>query len=562
MTRTSSPGTYTTTFTGDIAGSASTLTATVDGVQLASQPTIHVIPGAISGTMSSVSFASSMDPAGTSDIVNVVIEDAVGNAVTGLSSSAFDFSLSGGTSTGTFGPVSATSTPGTYSASFMGDIAGTANTVDLTVNGVTIDPPEVTVVPGLVSGSNSSVSLAGTTLTAGGTTTATIVVKDAAGNAITGLASSAFSFTFSGGTSSGSFGTVTETSTKGTYTVIFTARTAGTASALTVDINNVALAGSPKVTVKVGPVSGTASSLSFASSTVASGSTDAATITVKDAEGNPITGLASSAFVFKRVSGTSTGTMTAVTASATPGVYTATLTGVDAGTAETISVTVSGVAIATEPAVQVVPGPVSASRSTLSVAKTTFASGSTDTVTIAVKDANNNPIGGLTSSDFVFTISGGASTGAFGTVTQTSTPGTYTVLLTGVAAGSASTLTVTVNGVILATKPKLTVTPGPVNSAKSTVSVASPTVAVGATDTITITVEDAAGNPITGLSSSAVTFKLSGGTSQGIFGILKPTKTPGVYIVAFKAVTPGSACNLDVAVNGVALDTEPEIQVT
>jgi hypothetical protein len=80
----------------------------------------------------------------------------------------------------------------------------------------------------------------------------TIVVRDAAGNMISGLNNSAFSFTMSGGSSDGTLGDVTETTTKGRYTVTFTGTTAGTACTLTATVKGVALSTKPTIRVMAG----------------------------------------------------------------------------------------------------------------------------------------------------------------------------------------------------------------------------------------------------------------------------------------------------------------------
>ena len=100
-----------------------------------------------------------------------------------------------------------------------------------------------------VSAGNSSASFASSIVTAGVTDTLTIAVEDSSGNPIGGLASSAFQFNLAGGTSAGTFGTVTQTATPGTYTATFSATTAGTASTLTATVNGVALAARPTITV-------------------------------------------------------------------------------------------------------------------------------------------------------------------------------------------------------------------------------------------------------------------------------------------------------------------------
>ena len=260
------------------------------------------------------------------------------------------------------------------------------------------------------------------------------------------------------------------------------------------------------------------STVGFAASTVASDNTDTLTITVNDANGKPISGIPSSDFGFSLSGGTSSGTFGTVTASATPGVYTVEFTGTTAGTASTLTTTIDGTPLVDEPTITVTPGPVSGTLSTTSPASTTDVSGSTDTFTIAVKEANGNPIAGLPSSAFQFSLAGGASAGTFGAVAQTSTPGTYTVAFTGTTAGTASTLATIISGVTLTAQPSITVVPAPVSGVSSTVVLASDTDVSGSTDTLTIAVNDAYGNPIAGLPSSAFQFSLAGGTSAGTFG--------------------------------------------
>ena len=107
---------------------------------------------------------------------------------------------------------------------------------------------------------------------------------------------------------------------------------------------------------------------------------------------------------------------------------------------------------------QVIAGSVSASQSTVNFASTTNASGTTDLTTIVVEDAAGNAISGLANAAFALTLAGGGSTGSFGTVTETATPGTYTTNFTGNLAGAAATLTAKVNSVALTSKPTVQVT--------------------------------------------------------------------------------------------------------
>jgi adhesin/invasin len=278
----------------------------------------------------------------------------------------------------------------------------------------------------------------------GTTDLVTIVVTDTTGNAVTGLTNAAFSFAFSGGTSSGTFGTVTETAVLGTYTTLLTGTTAGTASTLTVTVNGTAITTTPAVTV---------------TATVTSGSTDTVTIVAEDANGNAISGLGSSAFSFALSGGTSIGTFGTVTETSKKGTYTATFTATTAGTVSTLTTTVNGVVLNSQPTVRVTtPVTIGARMSNVYFASSNVAVGGTDVLTIVVRDTAGSPVTGLPSSAFSFGFVNGTSRGTFGTVTETSKKGTYTVVFTGTTRGTKSALTVTVNGVILTTRPGITVT--------------------------------------------------------------------------------------------------------
>jgi hypothetical protein len=563
VSETSTPGKYTTSFTGTTAGSATTLTTTVAGVTLNSTPTVQVSVGSISGTTSTAYFTSPTDASGATDTLTILVDDAAGNAISGLADSAFSLNLSGGASGGTFGSVSETPTPGTYSANFTGTTAGTAAAVTVTVNGIVLaSKPTVVVSPGTVSGANSTVNFAASTVPAGGSATVTLVLQDAAGNAVTGLDGSTFEFSLSGGTSAGTLGSLTETSTPGTYSATFKGTTSGSASTLSVTVAGVALTTTPTVQVTAGPVSGNKSSAGFATSTNPSGTADTLTIVVADAAGNAVTGLDPSVFNFVLAGGTSTGSFGPVSETSTPGTYTADFTGVKAGTARTVTVAVNGVTLGTKLTVRVVAGAASGDNSSAQFLYATIRSGTIDALGIVLRDAAGNVISGLGSSAFGFALSGGTSAGTFGTVTETTIKGRYRVAFTGRTAGTASTLTVTVNGVALTTTPTIRVMHGPVSGAVSSVHFGAPMVASGTTDAITITVADRASNAISGLSASAFRFVLWAGTSTGTFGAVTETSTPGTYVVAFTGFRAGTASTLTATVNGVVFAVKPTIQVT
>jgi hypothetical protein len=344
----------------------------------------------ISGSNSTVSFASPTVVSGTTDTVTLVVEDTSGGAVSGLDSAAFALSFSGGTSTGSFGTVTETATQGTYTTTFTGTVAGTTSTLTVSIAGSVLSgKPTITVTPGAVNPARSTAGFATPTVASGGTDTLTVVVQDAAGNALSGLTSGAFGIPLSGGTSAGSFGAVTETATPGTYRATFTGIAVGTASTLTVTVSSITLNAKPTITVIpkggsgskptvsfaslavpwTGVLSGTNSTASFASPTVAivkkrgrvrkghlhmSGGTDMVTIALKDGAGNPLGDLANSVFGLGLRGGSSAGTFGPVTETATEGTYRAVFTATQAGTASTLTATVDGVTLSASPTVAVI----------------------------------------------------------------------------------------------------------------------------------------------------------------------------------------------------------------
>ena len=119
-------------------GTASSLTLNIDGYTIEQHPLIQVSPGSLSESQTKVSFANPTDPSGTDDIVTIDLEDANGNTIPSYSSKALSLELTRGTSTGILTQVTQTSTPGVFTANFIGIEAGTAKTLHLSVDRLSI----------------------------------------------------------------------------------------------------------------------------------------------------------------------------------------------------------------------------------------------------------------------------------------------------------------------------------------------------------------------------------------------------------------------------------------
>ncbi len=225
--------------------------------------------------------------------VSLQIKDASGNNL-GTTGLTVTFGLTGsGTSAGSFGATGDVG-GGVYTAIFNGTNVGTAKTVSATINGnaVTSTVPTVRVAAGSNSVAQSTVLLSRPVVASGATATVEFQAKDANGDTLTtgGLAGVTFFLTGSG-TSSGTFGTVTDSS-NGKYYATFTATTAGTAKNISARISTDTVKTSlPTVTVNAGhySLSGSNSSLTISTNPILKYDTATVTLQVKDSSNNTIT---------------------------------------------------------------------------------------------------------------------------------------------------------------------------------------------------------------------------------------------------------------------------------
>jgi Bacterial Ig-like domain (group 1)/IPT/TIG domain len=483
---------------------------TVSGGGLTSgTQTETLTPGPVNAVQSTVS--ASPTTVNSSDVasstVTVTLEDATGNPVSGqtvtLTASGGNSSISAASGTSSASGVV------TFTVTDSSTQSATYTAKDTTQSVTAAQTATVAFAPGPVNATQSTVSASPTIVNSSGvgSSTVTVTLEDAAGNPVSGhavtLAASGGSSTISAasGTSSAS-GVVTFTVTdSSTESVTYTAKDATQSVTITQTVA-VAFAPGPvnasKSTVSASPV--TVNSSSVASSTV--------TVTLEDAAGNPVSGQT----VTLTASGGNSSISAASGASSASGVVTFTVT--DSST-ESVTYTASdstkSVTITQTATVAFAPGPVSASQSTVSASPTSVNSSSvaSSLVTVTLEDAAGNPVSGQT---VALAASGGNSSisptsgtsSASGVVTFTVMDG-LTESVTYTASDTTEPVTITPTAVV-------SFTPGKVNASQSTVS-ANPTSVTAngiATSTVTVTLEDAAGNPVTG---QTVTLAASGGSS-------------------------------------------------
>jgi hypothetical protein len=163
----------------------------------------------------------------------------------------------------------------------------------------------------------------------------------------------------------------------------------------------------------------------------------------------------------------------------------------------------------------VVPGPVSGAQSSVSASPATFAAGgSGTTITVTARDADNNLIGGA-----AVTLSSNGSNFAFGSTSLTTGPngptlGKATTTYTSTKAEAKSiSAQITAGATMVTPAPAtVTVTAGAPSATVSTVAATTPVIGLANQSTVTITVMDANGNPVSGRTVTLAFVSGTGGT--------------------------------------------------
>ncbi len=183
--------------------------------------------------------------------------------------------------------------------------------------------------------------------------------------------------------------------------------------------------------------------------------------------------------------------------------------------------------------------PFSLTTSTLTLTQPTVQSDSSVTVSVQVKDANQNAIanGNLTVSFQLASITGGQ--GTFGPTTYNVQSGLYSANFTGTIAGN-NFITAIIDGSRVASStPAIQVTPAQASVATSLITLSSSTITAGSTITVTFQAVDAEGNKLkTG--GSTVSFGFA--NTKVISGTFGPTidKNNGTYTATFTGSTAGT----------------------
>ncbi|EPD0566132.1 inverse autotransporter adhesin FdeC [Escherichia coli] len=512
------PGVYSATVSSTRAGNV-VVRAFSEQYQLGTlQQTLKFVAGPLDAAHSSITLNPDKPVVGGTVTAIWTVKDAYDNPVTSLTPEAP--SLAGAAAVGSTASGWTNNGDGTWTAQItLGSTAGELEVMPkLNGQDAAANAAKVTVVADALSSNQSKVSVAEDHVKAGESTTVTLVAKDAHGNAISGLSLSA---SLTGTASEGA--TVSSWTEKGDGSYVATLTTGGKTGELRVMPlfnGQPAATEAAQLTVIAGEMSSANSTLVADNKAPTVKTTTELTFTVKDAYGNPVTGMKPDAPVFSGAA--STGTERPSTGDWTEtsnGVYVATLTLGSAAGQLSVMPRVNGQNAVAQPLVLNVAGDASKAEirdMTVKVDNQLANGQSTNQVTLTVVDTYGNPLQGQ---NVTLTLPKGVTSKTGNTVT-TDAAGKADIELMSTVAGEHS-ITASVNNAqkTVTVKFKADFSTG---QASLEVDSAAPKVANGKDAfTLTATVEDKNGNPVPG---SLVTFNLPRG--------VKPLTGDNVWVKA------------------------------
>ncbi|WP_340103379.1 filamin/ABP280 repeat domain-containing protein [Rhodohalobacter sp. 8-1] len=508
--------------TGNVSGDYS---ITASGTEIGSVVfTATAEPGAASAF--SFDTISSPQTAGTGFTITLSALDGEGNT-------AVDYN---GTTTltttaGTINPATADFTSGTTSVNVTVSDAGTDQTITAEDGAITGISNTFDVQSGEVDAANSSVSASPLTLQAGQTSTLTIELRDGSNNIVSGVDTGSFNVTLTGDATAG---TITEP-VAGTYTTNITNETAEGITAI-VTASGTQLNDEPQIEFTPAGADPAATTANVPNG--AAGDATSIVITVSDEFGNPVTG-AESALDASVSSGPNAGeTFTAITDN-NDGTYTTSYTPLTIGTDE-ITITLNSVEIFGSPySSTVTTSDVSASNSNATASPASLVVGNPSTVTVELRDGSNNPIAGLSSTDFNVSANGSATTSAVSEISG----GTYEFTVSNQVAESV-TVTVTATGTTLQSTPSIEFTVGETATITVTTQPSDITAGQSIAGPPTVTLEDEFDNPVPGVN---VTVSEQGGQTFDSGTLTVQTNASG--IAAFSDLVLSSAGQYNLVFN-------------
>lgn len=489
-------------------------TLTITYPELVTGGTVTFSAGAADPLQCSITGTTPVSADGVdTSFISIVLKDTNGNPMQGEVPS-FMATNTGGTNI--YGACSAADVTGT-SVCTLSSLVAEVKTLQL-VSPVSVVGTNVTFVPGAPSATTSTIFGTSPVVANGvATSTVTITIRDAGFNPIPGQTPT-FSATDTGATNSYSACSMSDAGGVSTCTMTSTKAEVKTLSIVT----PVVKAGG-NVTFQAGTPVAANSNITGTTPTTANGtSVSTISIVLRDAFLNPVPGQTPT---FSATDTGSTNVYSACSATDATGTSTCTLKSTKAET-KTLSITTPF--MKADGTVVFQAGLPAAANTTITGTGPVTADGvSTSTITITLADAANNPVIG-TVPTFSATDTGGGNAYSVCSSSDASGISTCTLIST-----KAELKTLSLTSPIIKADGTVQFDPGSPDATQSTITGSSPVVADGvATSTVTITIKDAQGNPISGENP---TFVATDTNTTNSYSVCSATDTSGIATCTLSA---------------------------
>ncbi|SQA97940.1 Invasin [Cedecea neteri] len=549
-------GTYTGTYTATTAGTGLKATVKLGGWDKPAESGAYAITATTPDqAKSAIKTDNTTYASGADMLITVTLKDANGNAVTGAAASLTTEAVTVVNATLKTGSSWKDNGDGTYTGTYTATTAGTGLKATVKLGGW--DKPAESGAYAITATTpdqaKSAIKTDNTTYASGADMLITVTLKDANGNAVTGAAASLTTEAVTVVNATLKTGSSWKDNGDGTYTGTYTATTAGTGLKATVKLggwDKPAESGAYAITATTPDQA--KSAIKTDNTTYASGADMLITVTLKDANGNAVTGAAASL---------TTEAVTVVNATLKTGsswkdngdgTYTGTYTATTAGTGLKATVKLGGWDKPAESGAYAITATTpDQAKSAIKTDNTTYASGADMLITVTLKDANGNAVTGAAASLTTEAVTVVNATLKTGSSWKDNGDGTYTGTYTATTAGTGLKATVKLGGwdkpaesgayAITATTP---------DQAKSAIKTDNTTYASGADMLITVTLKDANGNAVTGAAASLTTEAVTVVNATLKTGSSWKDNGDGTYTGTYTATTAGTGLKATVKLGG------------
>ncbi|PKH19121.1 hypothetical protein CIG19_20515 [Enterobacterales bacterium CwR94] len=529
-------GTYAATYTAQAAGTGLKASLRLGGWSGAISSAAYAITAgsAVEGRSTLTTDATTY-LAGDNITVSVTLQDNAGNPVTGAAAQLSAVSVQNATLTGSW----TDNRDGTYAATFTAQNVGTGLTASLQLSGWSgaIRSAVYAITASAATEGNSTIATDAATYTAGNPISVNVTLQDTAGNPVTGAAGQLAAVIVPNAILAGSW----TDNNDGTYAAMFTAQATGTGLMASLHLNHWSgTIRSSAYAITTGAAAEGRSTITTDAVSYMSGDTLNVSVILQDSAGNPVTGATASLAAVSVQNAMLAGSWT----ESGNGIYAATYTAQGVGIGLTASLRLGNWSGAINSAAYTITaGAAAEGRSTIATDTVSYASGDAITISVTLQDTQGNPVAGAATQLSAVSVQNAVLAGSW----TDNGNGTYAASYTAQGVGTGLTASLQLAGWSAAIRSSTyAITAGAAAEGNSTIATNASTYTAGDSISVSVMLQDRAGNPISGLASQLSAVAVQNAALAGSW----TDHSDGTYSAAFTAQTAGAGLTASLQLGG------------